>query len=262
VAGARIIILIWIEERANEVEEWSMPKRDFVAEELSLPHWGNHYANINFLQETGILTRPLEILEIGCGKGAMLRHLSQLGHHVAGIDLDPVVVAECKKESGDLPVSVAPGDVLPYPDSSFDLVLSFDVFEHIPDSDRHLREVTRVLKPGGHYLFQTPNKWTNVPFEIIRHWRKFGRPLNAYNSLMQDHCSLHNYWQIKRRFNKHGLEVRFFDIPVVDDWFRAKVERYLGRVGLLALKVVNPDKLPLSLRTNFYVQATIPKPAA
>jgi len=242
-----------------------MPEQNFVAEEGTPPHRGNYYANLSFLEAAGILTRPLDILEIGSGNGAMLKHLLGLRHHVTGIDLDPVVVAECKKGNGELSVSVAPGDALPFPDSCFDLVLSFDVFEHIPDSDRHLKEVTRVLKAGGYYLLQTPNKWTNFPFELVRHGRRFGRQrgfMNAYKLMMEDHCSLHNYWQIKRRFNKHGFEVRFFDIPVVNEWFRAKIERYLGRFGLLALKILNPDKLPLSLRTNFYVQASTPKPAA
>ena len=84
------------------------------------------------------------------------------------------------------------GDDLPFADQSFDTVLSFDVFEHIPDSDKHLREVRRVLKNGGQYLLQTPNKWTNIPFELLREHRKYGRgPIASYRELMLDHCSLH-----------------------------------------------------------------------
>ena len=76
------------------------------------------------------------------------------------------------------------GDRLGFSDSTFDLVLSFDVFEHIADSDAHLAEVARVLRPGGAYALQTPNKWTNSVFETIR-WRS----VTAWKA---DHCSLHS----------------------------------------------------------------------
>jgi SAM-dependent methyltransferase len=127
-------------------------------------------------------------------------------------------------------------------------VLSFDVFEHIRDSNGHLREVGRVLVPGGRYLLQTPNKWTNTIFETLR-WRSF-------TSWRPDHCALHTLGQLRRRFDRHGFDVRFHDVPVVTDFFRRKIAHYLGAPGLVALKVVNPDRLPMRLRTNFYVEAT------
>ena len=81
----------------------------------------------------------------------------------------------------------------------FDLVLSFDVIEHIPDTERHLLEVRRVLKPGGSYLLQTPNKWTNSIFETIR-WR-------SVSKWRVDHCSLHTYRQLRQRLAVVGRRV-------------------------------------------------------
>ena len=142
------------------------------------------------------------------------------------------------------------GTALPFADRTFDIVMSFDVFEHIPDSDAHLREVRRVLRPGGSYLIQTPNKWTNVVFETIR-WRSFTR-------FRQDHCSLHSLGELQRSLTAHGFRVRAYDVAVVNDFFRQKVHRYAGWPGAALLAVVNPDRLPLALRTNLYVAATRP----
>ncbi len=87
----------------------------------------------------------------------------------------------------------------------FATVVSFDVFEHIPDSDAHLHEVTRVLSPGGAYFLQTPNKWTNVVFETIR-WRSF-------TAFRVDHCSLHSYREIQATLREPRVRHRVLRHP-------------------------------------------------
>ena len=209
--------------------------------------FGNAEANLRFL-ERARLTSGIRILEIGSGRGALLRHMLRLGWTAQGVEASADRIAEGRALHGDLPITRVAGVMLPFQDASFDVVLSFDVFEHIRDSDGHLREVARVLVPGGRYLLQTPNKWTNTVFETLR-WRSF-------TSWRPDHCALHTYGQLQRRFERHGFDVRFHDVPVVTDFFRRKIAHYLGAPGLVALKIVNPDRLPMRLRTNFYVEAT------
>ena len=87
---------------------------------------------------------PLEV-EIGSGKGKLTKHLLELGNDVTGIDVDFRAIKSGHIENGELPVFVANGDSLPFAQEVFDVVLSFDVFEHIPDSDRHLDEVLKHL---------------------------------------------------------------------------------------------------------------------
>lgn len=211
--------------------------------------YGNFDANLRFLDSAGVLKPGTRVLEIGTGKGRMLRELQRLGLKVDGIENNPWMVEESRRLHGDLPVTLVSGHGLPFEDASFDAVISFDVFEHIAESDAHLREVRRVLVPGGRYLLQTPNKWTNSVFETIR-WRSF-------TAWRKDHCALHSYAQARRRFARNGFEIRFHDIPVVTDFFKRKVRRYLGGPGVMALKVVNPDRLPMPLRTNFYIEAVM-----
>lgn len=213
-------------------------------------HLGNLDANLRFLEQTGVLTPSAEILEIGSGTGGLLHELRQRKLRAQGVELREAFIKQARAWYGDVPITHVTGLALPFRDRSFDVVMSFDVFEHIPDSDAHLREVARVLKPGGSYVLQTPNRWMNVVFETIR-WRS----LTAWR---EEHCSLHTLAELETRLGQHGFEtVRPYDIPVVNEFFRAKVRRYAGLPGSLALSVVNPDRFPLRFRTNLYVQATL-----
>ncbi len=209
--------------------------------------FGNYEANLRFIDATGVATRTAAMLEIGTGTGALLHTLLARGCHIRGVELREELIEEARRWYGPLPIERVSGVQLPFRDTSFDVVMSFDVFEHIPDSDAHLREVKRVLRPGGTYLIQTPNKWTNVVFETIR-WRSFTR-------FREDHCSLHTLGELRRRLRTGGFEPRAYDIPVVNEFFRGKVRRYLGPIGVFALGLLNPDRLPLAWRTNLYVEA-------
>jgi cyclopropane fatty-acyl-phospholipid synthase-like methyltransferase len=212
--------------------------------------FGNLEANLRFLDESRVLQPRMRVLEIGTGSGSLLHTLRRRGLDVVGVDTSHDRIAEAHARFGDMPIQQTVGVSLPYADASFDAVLSFDVLEHIPGTDAHLDEVRRVLKPGGWYLLQTPNKWTNTVFETIR-WRSFTR-------WRQDHCSLHSYAELERRFERHGFETTFADVRVVTPYYRDKVRRHLGRVGSALLAVMPVDRLPRRLRTNFYVVARKP----
>jgi len=210
--------------------------------------FGNAEANLRFIDETGVVAPGRDVLEIGTGTGALMHTLLERGCRVQGVEINQHLIAESRRWFGDLPVQIVTSTGLPFPAASFDVVLSFDVFEHIPDSDAHLREVSRVLRPAGVYLLQTPNKWSNVVFETIR-WRSFTK-------WKADHCALHTATELRRRLEAHGFSAQFFDVPVVNEFFREKVRRHVGWPGVAALSIVNPDRLPIRWRTNLYVMAT------
>jgi len=241
-------LLIEMDSYPFAVRSSSKKGYDPISEGDGPRQFGNNEANVRFIDASGVATPGAEALEIGTGTGLLLQTLLQRGCRARGVELREELIAEAHRWFGALPIDRVTGVTLPFPDASFDVVMSFDVFEHIPDSDAHLREVNRVLRPSGTYLIQTPNKWTNVVFETIR-WRSFTK-------FRDDHCSLHTLGDLRRRLARHGFDARAYDIPVVNDFFRAKVRRYLGPLGVLALRVVNPDRLPLAWRTNLYVKAT------
>lgn len=211
-------------------------------------HFGNFEANLRFIDATGVFARPgVRALEIGTGTGALLNELLKRGYSVRGVELNQALIDEGRAHYGVLPVERVSGIRLPTADSEFDVVLSFDVFEHIEDSDAHLAEVARVLRPGGSYLLQTPQKWWNTIFETIR-W-------HSVTAWRADHCALHTLGELEARLRRHGFEPGPWDIPVVNDFFREKVRRHLGAAGVALLSIANPDWLPLAWRTNMYIQA-------
>jgi ubiquinone/menaquinone biosynthesis C-methylase UbiE len=98
-------------------------------------------------------------LEIGCGTGFFLLNLKQAGvldeAHVT--DLSPGMVAAAIRNGAalglDVQGRVADAESIPYDDATFDLVVGHAVLHHIPDVELALREVLRVLKPGGRFVF-------------------------------------------------------------------------------------------------------------
>ena len=130
---------------------------------------GNLQANLEFLARTNLLRPGDRILEIGCGIGTVVFELSRQGYDVTGTDISQVAIEYGRAKYSGIRLEALPAEELPFDDGTFDVVLSFDLFEHIARIDRHVSEVQRVLKSGGYYLFQTPNKLSNVVAETLAH---------------------------------------------------------------------------------------------
>lgn len=109
------------------------------------------------------------ILVDGCGVGQYVRHLAGLGYNTIGLDIDRDRV-QSGTQNGLEQLHVAAGEHLPYPDNTFDALLSHEVIEHVADDRVAAREMIRVLRPGGRVVLFCPNRW--YPFETHGHyWR-------------------------------------------------------------------------------------------
>lgn len=205
---------------------------------------GNLETNLEFVAQAGALKPGDRILEIGCGIGTVVRELARQGCDVRGIDISQVAIEYGRRKYAGIRLDVQPAEGLAFEDASFDVVLSFDLFEHIARVDAHVGEVRRVLKAGGCYLFQTPNKYSDMIFETL-----------ALRSLAwrRAHPSLHTPGQLRRRLAKHGFAVRFVKMNPMNEYMRAKL-RKLGPV-MRVFGRIDFRKLPLALQTNLYVIA-------
>jgi ubiquinone/menaquinone biosynthesis C-methylase UbiE len=118
------------------------------------------YAADRFRHAAGEAAWPYErALELGCGTGFFLLNLMQAGVAARGsvTDLSPGMVQAALRNAEHLGLDVdgrvADAERIPYDDETFDLVVGHAVLHHIPDVELALREVLRVLKPGGRFVF-------------------------------------------------------------------------------------------------------------
>jgi len=116
------------------------------------------------------------ILDVGCGTGANLQMLSQFGV-AEGVDVSEEALDFCRARG--LPqVKLGAAESLPYEDKSFDLVTGLDVVEHLDDDIAGLREMRRVLRPGGRAVLFVPAfmfLW-GVQDDISHHRRRYTLP--------------------------------------------------------------------------------------
>ena len=118
------------------------------------------YARDRFAHVAGVTGWPYgRALELGCGTGFFLLNLKLAGVIDSGAvtDLSPGMVEVARRNAAnlgfDIEGRVADAESIPYDDNSFDLVVGHAVLHHIPDVEQALREVLRVLKPGGRFVF-------------------------------------------------------------------------------------------------------------
>ena len=120
---------------------------------------------VKFLRK---LTRAGDsVLEVGCGGGLLAIELARQGRQVLGVDVSARILEQAHQRAGCLPgltFALTEGTDLPAADDSFDLAYSVEVIEHLhaDDVSSHLREVRRVLKPGGHLWLLTPNRLDSI----------------------------------------------------------------------------------------------------
>jgi ubiquinone/menaquinone biosynthesis C-methylase UbiE len=105
----------------------------------------------------------LRVLEVACGRGGFVRELARNGARVTGCDFSfsALRVARAKLDDvrGGVAATLVHGDAqcLPFADASFDLIVSCETIEHLPDVQAAIREMHRVARPGGKLFLTTPN---------------------------------------------------------------------------------------------------------
>ena len=101
-----------------------------------------------------------QVLDLGCAGVFMAEALDDRGANVTGIDPASQAIDAAKAHAANRSIryDVGVGEALPYEDNEFDAVVCVDVLEHVQDLSKVTQEVSRVLKPGGLFCFDTINR--------------------------------------------------------------------------------------------------------
>ena len=197
----------------------------------------------------GLEPAHARVLDIGCSTGILTRHYAELFGEVVGVDIDDGAVewAESNRSADNIEYRVGDSMELPFAEGEFDIVTCTHIYEHVPDAQRMLDEIYRVLKPGGLCYFAAENRlrfWDghyNLPLltplpkparDVYVRWSRKGE--RCYET----HLSL---WGLRRLVDR--FEITDYTVTVVRDpeKFAAgemiRPGSFKQRAALAALKV-------------------------
>jgi 2-polyprenyl-6-hydroxyphenyl methylase/3-demethylubiquinone-9 3-methyltransferase len=119
-------------------------------------------------------------LEVGCGGGLLCEEIARLGFNTVGIDpsLQSIITASKHASENSLKINYlnGTGESVPLPDTSFDVVFCCDVLEHVQDLPKVISEISRVLKPGGVFLYDTFNRTflsKLIAIKVLQDWKRW-----------------------------------------------------------------------------------------
>ena len=183
----------------------------------------DHYGNQNFIN--------FRCLEVGCGTGKISAYFAELVEVIWGIDISTELFEkEVLLEIPNLGFSWSDGADLPFSDSSFDLILLPQVYEHTLKQKAMMTQVHRVLRPGGVCFFSGPNK-----LQLIE--RHYFLPFLSW---------LPNKWskaylQLTRKGDEYDIYPRTF-------WFLKKLTGNFTRIDYTSQIIHDPEKFGLRER--------------
>lgn len=120
------------------------------------------------------LAKGRRVLDAACGEGYGTQILSEYSKSIVGVDISAEAIQLAKKRytSENIEFCEATIEKIPYPDSSFDMIVSFETIEHVDEEiqEAFLKEVSRLLKKDGLLIISTPNKEVDTIKEGINHF--------------------------------------------------------------------------------------------
>lgn len=145
----------------------------------------------------------IKILELGSGRGFLIKHLKEEGFDIIGSDFNKYNI-KLAKEINNVNLEYIDALNIKMEDKSFDLVISVELIEHLPDVTKHFREVKKILNPGGIYCFSTPNIYVEKFYNFV-----IRKGQDKYHISLQSLRSLHKLLE-KEGFEVHFLKMKEF----------------------------------------------------
>jgi len=165
----------------------------------------------------------LSLIDIGCSTGYMTKIYGENFETVIGTDIDVSAVSYAKKHNSkdNITYQIADSMNLPFQDNCFDVATCLHIYEHVPDSEKMISEIYRVLKPNGFCLFLAGNRFvliephyrlpllSAIPKPLAHHYLRVTKKGEFYYE------NLLSYWKLKKLVNK--FEVIDYTLEVIKE---------------------------------------------
>lgn len=228
---------------------WAVRLRFYEAVDRVYPDWSNTYGQYNpplaLLDFAAGLPSESRVLEVGAGGGFTLQALRARGlRHLTGSDVTSTTLQAMRDRLVAIALVAADAEALPFRADSFDVLVSSDLIEHLPNLDRHLGEAARILRPGGQYLIKTPNRLMAQAYYRAR---------GLYDAYFW-HPSMCSPGELRVTLARHGFACRFLATPRLTG---AQTRKIPLRVLRPIARRIPLERVPLVARPHLEVVATL-----
>lgn len=193
-----------------------------------------HGASYHFVES---LCADKHVLDLGCGSGYGSHRIAQVATEVHGVDVADDAIAYARENYRHPRLNyqtIQAGKALPFPDKHFDVILSFQVIEHVSDDNQYLAEARRLLRPGGYLVVITPDRQHRL-LPGQKPWNRWH--LREYSmQLLSQRISRHfkveqklhmgAEWNIARteisRYRKTKWLTLPATLPIIPEWLRRR----------------------------------------
>ena len=192
------------------------------------------------------------VLDVGCGNGANMRLLAELGHDVMGLTLSEAESLEVQKQGYKCSVCDINAEAPPFPRNSFDALLFSHVLEHVAQPEEVLKRYVQLLRPGGGVYVALPNV-----MQFGQRWQ-FVRGRFRYRDIgLMDHTHLRffDFFTARQLIENAGIKItRHFGLgqfPMgpfreLTPKFSKQIDALVSRVrpGLFAFHIIVTGRIP------------------
>jgi len=134
----------------------------------------------NILEQHKINSEEINVLEVGCGGGILTEEIAKMGFNTTGIDPSEqslnIAIKHAKENNLKIKYEKGVGEDLQFQNNSFDVVFCCDVLEHVRDLPKVISEISRVLKNGGIFIYDTFNRTfisKIATIKILQEWKRW-----------------------------------------------------------------------------------------
>ena len=230
---------------------------DYYVEKSFLPEQLQHFRSVRdailrVLNGSSPIGRKYDVLDVGCAAGGQCSVWAEQNHRVHGIDVNGPLVETAKKKAveaqQEIDYQLGSATELPWPDQSMDICIAMELLEHVASWHECLRELTRVLRPGGALFASTTSTLCPVQHEFnLVGYAWYPAPLKRYfeRLAVTTRPELANYakYPAVNWFDPYGLgrELKRRGFSVLDRFDLVDVS---GKSGMAKLVIGSIRALP------------------